>query len=575
MAGYKETPRQKMIGMMYLFYTALLALNVSAEILNAFVIVNDGMERTVRTFGEKNTYLYADFESQYAMNKTKVGPFYNAANEVKTATNDLVEQIKLVKDKVVDYTEYGNLSANGDSYKPQPIEFEAKDDHGDEIVGKADRPGEVPLEWIKKKSNFDAPMVILLGVNSEDGTKGEATKLKNAFKAYKEKVKEILVKTNTDTTGLKLGLETKGGFNQHAGVTFNWEMNTFFHTVLAADLVLLNKYITEVRNIEFEVVKRLYNQIDASDFKFDEISAKVIPKANIVLQGEPYEADIFVAAYSTTDTPSVVLKQGLDSAINVNFNDDPNAVRIDTASQGVIKYRVNTGSVGEFKYAGVIQIKDPVTGGLTKYPFSQSYQVIKPTATVSADKMNVVYRGLENPLTALAPGFTAESVSLSASGGGSIRKTSAGHFIFKPTKGGREKEVTFRVSARNADGNTQSLGSFKYRIKNLPSPAIRVAGTGEGAISKSKLLLSPKLVAQLDDFLFEGVQYRVLSYEIFITHPSRGKLANATVNGSSFPGNVIGAVRRAPVKTLIIIRNVWVDGPDGRKQASGITLELK
>lgn len=562
MAGYKETPRQKMIGMMYLFYTALLALNVSAEILNAFVIVNDGMERTVKNFGSKNALLYSDFSAQYEMNPSKVKSYWEAAKETKKQSEELIAQLEDVKDQIVGWTEYSDRKAKN-------VTYEYKDDNGDTQEGTMKRPGEVPLEWIKNKSNFDSPAFVLLGIK-EDGTGGEATKLKKAFKKYKNSIKKLL---RGDTLGLKLGLSTPDAYNPHANLVQNWEMNTFFHTVLAADVVLLNKYITEVRNIEFEVVKRLYSQISAQDFKFDKITAKVIPDKNIVLSGENYGADIFVAAYSTTDTPNVILKPGLDS-VNVDLNKADGVIKLDSAQDGVVRYQVKTGAVGEFVYAGIINVKQP-DGSFKAYPFRSAYSVIKPTATVSADKMNVVYRGLENPLSVSAPGFTNENVSLSASGGGSLRRTSAGHYLFVPSKGGKTKKVSFSVSAKGKDGKTQPLGRFEYRIKNLPSPVIRVAGYSEGKIPKAKLLLDAKLKAQLDNFLFNGVKYTVRSFELFVTHPTRGKLASGTANGGRFPANALKAIKRAPVKTLIIIRNVWVDGPDGRKQATGITLELK
>ena len=569
MAGYKETPRQKMIGMMYLFYTALLALNISAEVLNAFVIVNNGMERTVKTFGEKNIYLYSDFEAQYAMNQAKVGPFYNAANEIKTETEALVEQIRLIKDRIVDYTEYKNVEAKSENYKPKPVEYILKDKSKKEVVETAERPGEVPLEWIKIKDNYDKPMEILLGVNTEKGDKGEATKLKKAFAAYKKNVKAILAKTGTDTTGLKLGLETPEAFNQHAGLTQNWEMNTFFHTVLAADLVLLNKYITEVRNIEFEVVKRLYNQIDASSFKFDEISAKVIPHANIVLTGAEYKADIFVAAYSTTDTPTVYLKSGVDSIKGVDVKNDPGINVLDSANEGVIQYTVKTGQTGEFTYAGVIQIKDPA-GAITSYPFNSSYSVIKPSATISADKMNVVYRGLANPISISAAGFTLDKINLSSSGGGSLRKTSAGHYEFTPTSSGNSKTVYFSVTGTDATGKSVNLVSRQeYRVMPLPPPTITLAGMREGTISKQVIKSAPVLQAVLEDFLFDGVKYNVVSFIL--------KVGNwkTNVTGNRLPSAAIQRINRAPSGTSIIINNLKTRGPDGLKGAVGPSFEIK
>ncbi|OIO99570.1 MAG: hypothetical protein AUJ98_10780 [Bacteroidetes bacterium CG2_30_33_31] len=565
MAGYKETPRQKMIGMMYLFYTALLALNVSVEILNAFVIVNEGMERTVANFGSKNAILYSDFEKQFEMNKAKVAPFWEATKETRTLSDNLIAQLETVKNQVIGYTEFGDKNAKNVLYK-------MKNDKGHEVEIKAPLPSDVPLEWINSKDNYNKPMEILLGVLKEDGTSGEATKIKKAFADYTNNIMKLL---KGDTIGLNLGLNTEDKYNSRAGIRQNWEMNTFHQTVLAADIVLLNKYISDVRNIEFEVVKRLYSQISSRDFKFDKIAAKVVPHANIVISGQEYAADIFVAAYSTTDTPQVILKPGLDSNSikKIDLNNAGGVTRINKVNNGVVEYTVKTGATGEFTYAGIINVKQP-DGTLKAYPFSSSYNVIKPTATVSADKMNVVYRGLSNPMSVSAPGFTNENVSLSSSGGGTLARTSPGHYFFTPSKDSKAKDVTFFVSAKSGKGS-QRLGEFKYRIKNLPPPTITLAGKVDGeTVSKTVVLASPYLRAQLLDFLFDGVSYNVTSFEFYASHPIKGKIALETVKGSSLNATIIAALRKAPAGTRVSISSVNVVGPDGGKRASGLNIIL-
>ncbi|MBN2745724.1 MAG: hypothetical protein JXR34_03285, partial [Bacteroidales bacterium] len=260
MAGFKETPRQKMIGMMYLFYTALLALNVSVEILNAFIIVNDGMERTVSNFGDKNALIYNDFDKQMALNAAKTKPFHDKAIEVKTITDKLVAHLENVKDQLVGYVEFGDKDIKNVTYK-------GKDDDGNTKEFTVERPSEVPLEFIRKQDDYNKANIIMGGVGSEKFTNGEATKLKNEFAQYKKDIFRILIEAKIDTVGLNLGLETEDKYNQHAGQKQNWETNTFYRTILAADLVLLNKYITEVRNIEFEALKKIMSKISADDFK--------------------------------------------------------------------------------------------------------------------------------------------------------------------------------------------------------------------------------------------------------------------------------------------------------------------
>ena len=373
-----------------------------------------------------------------------------------------------------------------------------------------------------------------------------------------------------ELAGMKFGLITKDAYNLHADKVQNWEMNTFYHTVLSADIVLLNKYIAEVMIIQAQVVAKLYENIDASDFKMDKVNAFVLPDANIVIAGAEYKARILMAAYSSTDTPTVRLNQGVDT---LDLNKFEQAQKIDSIANGVTYYKVKTSATGDFKYAGAIKVRKPDGSYLTKR-FNSSYTVIKPSATVSADKMNVVYRGLPNPLTIAAAGFTNDQIRLSGSGGGRITSKGNGKYIFTPTPGARGKEVTFRVTATKADGTTSSMGPFKFRIKNLPSPTIRLAGKTDGQVDKSALLARAFLTAQLDDFLFEGVKYSIISYKIYMAGPRMTPIFK-DVRGPRFPGNVVKALRKASRGTTVQISSVKVKGPDGVKQAAGVAVTVK
>jgi len=562
MAGFKETPRQKMIGMMYLVLTALLALNVSADILNAFTIVNEGMEQTNTNFKAKNDQQLAEFEKQYALNKAKVGKYYEKAKKAKEYSDALIKKLQDVQNQVIGLAEFKDRDARN-------VTYEYKDDQGETHEKTVEEPREVPLEWIENKSNYDDPMNVLLGVLKEDGTSGEATKLKKAFAKYKEDMKSIL--SEEEQSGMKFGLITEDKYNAHAGKVQNWEMNTFYHTVLSADIVLLNKYIAEVMNIQAQVIARLYENIDASDFKMDKVNAFVLPDANIVIQGSDYKARILMAAYSSTDTPLVKLTEGVDS---LDLKTLDQAKTIDSISDGVTYYSVPTTSTGDFKYAGVIKVKKPDGTYLTKR-FNSSYTVIKPSATVSADKMNVVYRGLGNPLTIAAAGFTNDQIRLVSSGGGSLSSKGNGKYIFTPTPSGKAKEVTFRVSATKPDGTTSSMGPFKFRIKNLPSPTIRLAGRTDGMVDKSALLARAFLTSQLDDFLFDGVKYTVMSYKLYIAGSGVSTPYLKSVRGARFPADAIKTLKKARRGATVSISSVKVKGPDGVKQAAGVSVIIK
>lgn len=558
MAGYKETPRQKMIGMMYLVLTALLALNVSTDILNAFTIVNEGMVRTNRNFEDKNNQQYADFETQYQLNRAKVEPFYLKAKQAEKLSQTLIAQIQDVQNKIIGHTELGDANIRN-------FPFEFKNKHGETVDTIIAEPRDLSLAWVEAKANYDKPGNILLGIGSEDGTGGEATKLKESFAKYKVDILKLLSKEQAD--GIKLGLDTESRFSKTAGIKQNWEMNTFYHTVLSADVVLLNKYIAEVMNIESEVIAILYSNIKADDLGFSKVVAAVIPSANIVIAGEEYVAKIFVAAYSDTDTPIVMVKGDLDTLYKKDYD---GATIIDSISDGVSYYRVKTSATGDFRYAGVIQVKKPNGGYLTKH-FHSNYSVIQPTAAVSPDKMLVVYRGLPNPLTISAAGFTNDQIRLVSNGGGGLQSKGNGHYIFKPS--GKAREVIFRVVGTRADGSTKSMGPFKFRVFPLPSPSIRLAGKAEGTIGKSVLLNSPFLSARLVKFLFDGVKYKVLSYTLTVSGPGVGTL-QTKIKGTRIPPKVLTKLKKAGRGTLVSVSSVKVIGPDGKKSAPGVTLRI-
>ncbi len=224
MAGYKETPRQKMIAMMYLVLTALLALNVSREILSAFLIVNESMETTNEQFSAKVDEVYADFEKQYTINPNKVGEYWDKAQEAKGFSNSMVEYLDDIKAQVISFTE--------------GIPLEVADT--------------ISLELVQKKDNYDMPTNYLIG---NDTKKGKADDLLATITEYKQNLIKLV--DEDDREGFDLGLKTDGEYRDADGGKESWQMHHFYHTILAADITIFNKLIAEVYNAETNVVNYL------------------------------------------------------------------------------------------------------------------------------------------------------------------------------------------------------------------------------------------------------------------------------------------------------------------------------
>ena len=275
MAGYKETPRQKMIAMLYLILTALLALNVSKQILDAFIVVNESMETTNENFSKKLETTISKFKIQYQLNPNKVGPFWEKAQRAHTLSKDLAAYIDSTKVAII------QLADGIETFK------EAKG---------------VKLKDVKRIDNYDRTTNYFIG-RSQDGSGGEARKLRDKMEGFKKRMLDLVDPKYRNV--MKMGLDTQGPFYDLDGAKQPWEMHNFYRTILAADVTILNKIKAEVYNAEFDVTNYLLSSISAEDFKYDKIDAKVIPKSSYVFMGEEYQAEIVVAAYDTKSHPNV------------------------------------------------------------------------------------------------------------------------------------------------------------------------------------------------------------------------------------------------------------------------------
>ena len=533
MAGHKETPRQKMIGMMYLVLTALLALNVSKDILNAFVIVNDGLKTSQVNTSNKNDLIYSNFQKASMNNPTKVKPFLDNALKAQKYSQDLSKFISELKTKVIAYTEYGITDE-----KSNP-----------ELWKEADTKS---LAEVDSKDNYDKPMHILIG-ETEDGSKGEALVLKNKFEQYKKDML-ALIDDQKDKAALdkSFPIKTEDVDDKSEG-KLSWINHNFHHTVLAADVAIFNKFLVDVKTVEGDVISKLYSAVDAGDFKFDQVVAKVVPKSSYVLLGSDYEADIFVAAYDSKLTPDVSVWEGLDSIIGKPAGEGTKV----PGEAGLSKYKVPASGVGEKKFAGIIYLKAP-SGGVKEYPFHSSYTVGQPSATISADKMNVFYIGVDNPVTISVPGVPSNNVLPSITAGGSLTPgQGAGKYIVRVNSG--ISEATVNVSAK-ISGKVQTMGATKFRVKRVPDPVAYIGGVKSGIINKNVLAASHMIVAKMENFDFE-LTFIVTSY-VFSIAQRGGDIIPTNGSGNMLTNEMVAKISRAAPGTRAYIEEIKAVGPD-------------
>lgn len=537
-----ETPRQKMISMMYLVLTALLALNVSKDILNAFIVVNDSIVETNRIFKAKVDGNYKTFDQALALTPEKVREYYDKAQVVKKEADALVMLIETMKYEVI-----------GEVEGKTPDEIKV-------LEAELLKEGKSFLAGIDGKDNYDTPTRFFFG-DSHDGTGAcKANDLKTAIVNFKKKMTDLLGKY---ATSVNLGLDVEKEFpNIEGDGTQNWQMANFYHTILAADVVLLNKLILEVRNAEADVVAQLYTAVDIEGFSFDKVVAKVVAKSNYVMTGEEYEAEIFVAAYDSKQQPKILVGSGVDSA-NLTVIGTPETVE---GKDGVGVYKRSAGGLGEQKFGGIIEVVSK-SGAVSKYPFESSYFVAAPSATVSADKMNVFYIGVDNPVTISVPGVPNDKVRASISNG-SLSPAGNGKYTVRVTGG---TEAVINVSAEMG-GSSRAMGSSKFRVKPLPTPVAYVAGRNGGNYSAAELLGSPYVTAVLENFDFD-LRYNVVSYT-FTYKNAAGDLLDIQGGGYVFNQQIKTIIQGARRGSRFWVENIIASGPTGNKNLGSVAIRI-
>ncbi len=552
MAGYKETPRQKMIGMLYLVLTALLALNVSKDILDAFLVVNEGMVSTNVRFESKVATVYSRFESQYNLNPGKVGEYWEKAKELRLRSQQLIHYLDSVQLEVVSRSERKSHEEVKSLYyaKVQLPDFRNQGDLRDRDF--------LDLSLVPSRDKYDEATNYMIGPNKN----GEAYTMAKKIEEYRQFVLGIVGENNAD----KIGLNTHEKFKDASGVTQDWMYYNFYHTILAANVTILNKIVTEVQSAEFDAVNRLFENITEKDYKFDRLSAEVIPNSTYILKGQNYEATVILTAYDSKTQSEVKIVRGA-SAIN---DGNIGGAQVFKSENGVVRLSFPGQTEGPQRYAGVIEVRDPLTQELKRHPFDAQYIVAPPSLTVAPLKMNILYSGLKNPISISAPGIPNEQIVPSISKGKIIRNANGNWDVEVPAG---ERTTTISAAA-NVDGKSLPLGSFEFRIKRVPDPIAKIADLTDGTIDKNRLLASRAIIPEMVDFDFEGFHFEIVSYELS-TYRGTELQRTGTVRGNVFNDAVSNLIKNAGRGQRLYFERIQAKGPDGTMRTlNPINLEI-
>ena len=559
MSGAKETPRQKMIGMMYLVLTALLALNVSVEVLDAFTTVNDGLENTYTSVDKKISDYYVTFEQQYDKQPEKTAELWGKAQEIRTKTDEFINFIE--RDIKLALLLQNNGVTEEQLFNPENEE--------EAVISDIDAADPKKNRRVFHKINFDN----LSGKDKHDAVtafmieQGNAEILRKKIEEYRQYVVAALDSAGIANFDDHVGLVTNGEYFAGSGEPLTWEMKNFNHVIIPAAISILNEIVGEVQTTEYDAISELYKNIGASDFKFNTLEAKVFPKTTYVLKGQDYEADVFIVASDDTKEFDAKYARGVKDFAKANEN----AIHKVSSQKGIVKIKVPANAEGEQTIAGVIEMKNPVTGEVEPYPFQTSYTVAPPSANVTPTKMNVMYRGLENPIAISAPGFTASQIDVNVTNGQLIKRN--GEFFVKP---GNEKNITTVTVSTTIDGKRMILDNCDFRLKRTPDPVPVLNGRTNDKFTKEEIIAAGGFVLTMPDFDFEGYHSQVLSYDVSTIVAGYLKPIKA-IQGRKFNKEVEELIKSGRRGQRINIENIRVKSPDGEERIlnTPITIELK
>jgi gliding motility-associated protein GldM len=532
-----ETTRQKMINMMYLVLTAMLALNVSAEVLQAFKIIDSSLGQTSNNVKGKNDQIYSSFDAAYIQNPNKVKEWKDKSDQVKEKTRSLIAKINDLKEELA-------LQAGGIPLKNAEPGFVLTEE--DPIV--VNSKGDTIL--IKNEADLNKPSEIMI-------RKKKGTDLKNSLNECRDFLATFLpegpqranfikqLDTSDPKVNLKEGLEKK-----------TWEVAHFEEKPLIAVITLLSKIQIDVQNAETNIISTLYSNIDAASFKFNKLGARIFPKSTYVLAGDQFEAEIYLAAEDTTQQPEIFV-----NGSKLMMRD----------GKGI--YKANTNEIGNFKWEGKILFKNP-EGNIVPYPFKGEYQVGRPSVTVSPTKMNVFYLGIPNPISVSSPGIASQNLEVTTTNG-RIEKIGEEFTVIPSKLDPLGKITSITVTAITpGTGERRPMGSLPFRVKEVPPPVATVAGLNGGNLKKEDLMAELGIIAELKDFDFD-LKFKITQFDVTIGGAGTyTKLYKAT--GNRFTQEQKDQFAKLPTGSMIFIDNIIAKGDDGsNRPLSTISFKIK
>ncbi len=496
-----KEPRQKMINIMYLFLTAMLALNISAEILNAFKTVNRSLENTNGTVNQSTLTIMKSLEEKTTSAETRdrASYWYPKAQKVVATSQELYSYIGGLKDKI--YTLAGGVKGDPNS----------KFDEGNQSI-------------VTKMMVDD----------------GEAKKLFIALSDYKKKI--LAIDPAIDSAfknSLQIDLSNPPGQD---GKVKPWEIAYFHMVPTVAGLTILSKFQNDIKTAENKVVAFCHQKVGEVKVVFDSYAAIVGTSSNYVMPGQTLTVNAGVGAYSKASQPTITIQ----------------GASVPLGEEGFATREITAGGPGTYSIPVKISFFNQTKNAMDVVERNIEYTVGSPGgASVGLDKMNVFYAGVDNPITiASSTGWDKTKVSISG-GGASLNPSGGGNGKFNVRATSVTDDCTITVTS---DGKPSV---FKFRVRTIPEAQAYVGGQPSGAsVAAGAFKAQGGVQAGIKNFPFE-LNYEVVSYTF--TCDTDDDIVTIPASGASFSGAVRNAINtHVKPDRMVTIENIKVKGPDGR-----------
>lgn len=567
MAGGKETPRQKMIGMMYLVLTALLALNVSKQIVAAFITINDKIDRSATSLDTRIDATYTLFDQKGATLRAdksdlRIFELWNSkAENLKKSSSELVsfllsecnEMIKVAEGK--DWVE--NKDANGNITKLKSLdEIENMDDYDIPtnmfVGGNPSVPNGRGVEIVNRIHQFRNEVANSMGTY-KDGDKSWEFQAPQKL----EELSLALKSANPDDTAslaqFYKSMTIPDFLNAHGeDKELPWVSVTFDHAPIVAAAAMFTSLKLDVKNAHAFASQYMLDKIEVTPFIFNTIDPLAFASTGYINQGDSLNLKVMIAAYDSNDVSKIRWGMDADTANKNSWKESSGGISLAGSQPGIHKVK------------GEIGVKE--RGQLAWKPWEFSYTVGQPMGVVAQPEMRIFYWGYSNQIEGTASGFPADKISLSGNGC-RLESKGNGKYIAHVERGTRTARVS--VSGQNTDGTKTSLGTFDYVCKPLPKATIYFGRTENG---KSSSLTEAKAVRKVRVALppevpLTGVNYKIKSGSIFVSGGVNGE--GKILEDGVLDSRAISMVSQAQGKYVIV--EVTYSDPSGTTRTETMT----